>query len=220
MFTGIVTDMGEVMTVLPRGRLTRLQIACGYDAKEIMLGASIACSGVCLTVVDVKPNRAGAIFDVDAAAETLRLTSVGNWRVGSKINLERALKIGDELGGHLVTGHVDGLAKIISRDDLGQNDDQAEATAANDRMTCFWIEAPTIELAGYIARKGSVTLDGVSLTVNAVEEKRFSVLLIPHTLRVTTFNARREGDFLNLEVDLMARYAGRLSDFNKKQESL
>jgi riboflavin synthase len=207
MFTGIVTDMGEVMTVLPRGRLTRLQIACGYDAKEIMLGASIACSGVCLTVVDVKSNRAGAIFDVDAAAETLRLTSVGNWRVGSKINLERALKIGDELGGHLVTGHVDGLAKIISRDDLGQNDDQAEATAA-------------IELAGYIARKGSVTLDGVSLTVNAVEEKRFSVLLIPHTLRVTTFNARREGDFLNLEVDLMARYAGRLSDFNKKQESL
>lgn len=168
----------------------------------------------------MKPNGAGAIFDVDAAAETLRLTSVKNWRVGSKINLERALKIGDELGGHLVTGHVDGLAKIISRDDLGQNDDQTEASAANDQMTCFWIEAPTNELAGYIAGKGSITLDGVSLTVNAVEGKRFSVLVIPHTLRVTTLNARRECDFLNLEVDLMARYARRLSVFNKTQNSL
>ncbi len=220
MFTGIVTDMGEVVTVLPRGGLMRLQIACGYDAKEIMLGASIACSGVCLTVVDVKPNGTGAIFDVDAASETLRLTSIGNWRVGSKINLERALKIGDELGGHLVSGHVDGLALIISREDLSQRENQSKASAIDDQMTCFWIEAPTNELAGYIAKKGSVTLDGVSLTVNAVEGKRFSVLVIPHTLRVTTLNARREGDLLNLEVDLMARYAGRLSDFNKTQDSL
>ena len=213
MFTGIVTDMGEVITVQPSGGSTHLQIACGYDARKITLGASIACSGVCLTVVDVTPQGTGAIFDVDAAAETLRLTSVGNWRVGSKINLERALKIGDELGGHLVTGHVDGLAKIISREEVGRQDNLAEA--ANDQMTCFWLEAPTNELAAYIAKKGSVTLDGVSLTVNAIEGKNFSVLLIPHTLKVTTFNSRREGDCLNLEVDLMARYAGRLSEFNK-----
>jgi riboflavin synthase len=213
MFTGIVTDMGEVITVQPSIGLTHLQIACGYDARKITLGASIACSGVCLTVVDVIPQGTGAIFDVDAAAETLRLTSVGNWRVGSKINLERALKIGDELGGHLVTGHVDGLAKIISREEVGRQDNLAEA--ANDQMTCFWLEAPTNELAAYIAKKGSVTLDGVSLTVNAIEGKNFSVLLIPHTLKVTTFNSRREGDCLNLEVDLMARYAGRLSEFNK-----
>ncbi len=213
MFTGIVTDMGEVITVQPSGGLTHLQIACGYDARKITLGASIACSGVCLTVVDVTPQGTGAIFDVDAAAETLRLTSVGNWRVGSKINLERALKIGDELGGHLVTGHVDGLAKIISREEVGRQDNLAEA--ANDQMTWFWLEAPTNELAAYIAKKGSVTLDGVSLTVNAIEGKNFSVLLIPHTLKVTTFNSRREGDCLNLEVDLMARYAGRLSEFNK-----
>ena len=219
MFTGIVTDMGEVINILPRLGLTRLQISCGYDATEIMLGASIACSGVCLTVVDVKTDGAGAIFDVDAAAETLRLTSVGKWCVGSKINLERALKIGDELGGHLVTGHVDGLAKILSRENLGQKDDQARDSTLDDQMACFWIEAPTNELAGYIARKGSITLDGVSLTVNAVDGKRFSVLVIPHTLKVTTLNDRREGDFLNLEVDLMARYAGRLSDFNKTQNS-
>ena len=119
----------------------------------------------------------------------------------------------------LFRSHVDGLAKILSRENLGQKDDQAGDSTLDGQMACFWIEAPTNELAGYIARKGSITLDGVSLTVNAVEGKRFSVLVIPHTLKVTTLNDRREGDFLNLEVDLMARYAGRLSDFNKTQNS-
>jgi riboflavin synthase len=198
MFTGIVTDMGEVVSIAPRGELRRLRIACSYDADSIALGASIACSGVCLTVVAVPCEGARTIFEVDAAAETLAVTTVGTWVEGTRINLERALKIGDELGGHIVTGHVDGVAKILSRDDF-------------DDMSRFWIEAPR-DLSRFIAKKGSVALDGVSLTVNEVEENRFSVLLIPHTLAVTTLGARRAGDELNIEVDLMARYAARLSE--------
>lgn len=198
MFTGIVTDVGEVVSVEPRGGLRRLRIACSYDAERIALGASIACSGACLTVVAVAREDARTIFDVDAAAETLAVTSVGNWKPGTRVNLERALKIGDELGGHIVTGHVDGIARIVSRDGF-------------DDMAHFWIETPH-ELSGFVARKGSVALDGVSLTVNDVEENRFSILLIPHTLAVTTFGARQGGDALNIEVDLMARYAARLSE--------
>ncbi|CCJ05921.1 riboflavin synthase [Methylocystis sp. SC2] len=197
MFTGIVTDVGQVVSIAPRGELRRLRIACSYDADGIALGASIACSGVCLTVVAVAREGARTIFDVDAAAETLAVTTVGTWVVGTSINLERALKIGDELGGHIVTGHVDGIAKVLSREDF-------------DDMSKFWIEAPR-ELSRFIAKKGSVALDGVSLTVNEVEENRFSVLLIPHTLSVTTLGGRRAGDALNIEVDLMARYAARLS---------
>ncbi|MGD9657711.1 MAG: riboflavin synthase [Methylocystis sp.] len=198
MFTGIVTDVGEVVSIEPRGELRRLRIACSYDVESIALGASIACSGVCLTVVAVARDGARTIFEVDAAAETLAVTTVGTWVEGTRINLERALRIGDELGGHLVTGHVDGVAKILSRDDF-------------DDMSRFWIEAPH-ELSRFVAKKGSVALDGVSLTVNEVEGDRFSVLLIPHTLAVTTLGARRAGEALDIEVDLMARYAARLSE--------
>ncbi|MFY9628849.1 MAG: riboflavin synthase [Methylocystis sp.] len=197
MFTGIITDMGEVVSVEERGALRRLRIACSYPAESIALGASIACSGPCLTVVAAAGEGERTYFEIDAAAETLARTTAAQWRVGTKINLERALKIGDELGGHIVTGHVDGMAKIVSRDDF-------------DGMARFMIEAPH-ELARFIAPKGSVTLDGVSLTVNEVEGDRFSVLIIPHTLAVTTIGARKAADFFNLEVDLMARYAARLT---------
>lgn len=198
MFTGIVTDVGEVLSVEPRGELRRLRIACSYESDSIALGASIACSGVCLTVVAAAREGARTVFDVDAAAETLAVTTVGTWACGTRVNLERALKIGDELGGHIVTGHVDGVARIMSRDDF-------------DDMSRFWIAAPH-ELSRFIAKKGSVALDGVSLTVNEVDRDRFSVLLIPHTLSVTTLGALRAGDAVNIEVDLMARYAARLSE--------
>jgi len=198
MFTGIVTDNGEVLSVEPRGALRRLRIACNYDADTIALGASIACSGVCLTVVAVVREGGRTIFEVDAAAETLARTTVGTWTGGARVNLERALKIGDELGGHIVAGHVDGVARILSRDDF-------------DGMARFWIEAPR-ELSRYIAQKGSVALDGASLTVNEVEGDLFSILLIPHTLAATTFGGRGAGEALNIEVDMMARYAARLSE--------
>jgi riboflavin synthase len=198
MFTGVITDLGEIVCVEPRGELRRLRIACSYASETIALGASIACSGACLTVVGVTREGPRTVFDVDAAAETLACTSVGSWTVGSRVNLERALKIGDELGGHIVTGHVDGVARLVARDDF-------------DGMARFWIETPR-EFSRFIAPKGSVALDGASLTVNDVEGDRFSVLLIPHTLAVTTFAARKAGDPLNLEVDLMARYAARLNE--------
>jgi riboflavin synthase len=198
MFTGIVTDIGEILSVEPRGDLKRLRVACAYDPDTIALGASIANSGVCLTVVAIGREGGRCVFDVDAAAETLAKTTVGRWAEGTRVNLERALKIGDELGGHIVTGHVDGVARILSRDDF-------------DGMARFWIEAPP-ELSRFIAQKGSVALDGASLTVNEVDGDRFSILLIPHTLAVTTFGARRAGDALNVEVDMMARYAARLSE--------
>jgi riboflavin synthase len=201
MFTGIITDVGDLLSVEPRGELRRLSIASSFPAEDIALGASIACSGPCLTVVEVSRTARGAIFEVDAAAETLARTSVSKWGVGDRVNLERALKIGDELGGHIVTGHVDGMARIISRDDF-------------DGMARFWIEAPH-DLSRFIAQKGSVTLDGVSLTVNDVKGDSFSVLIIPHTLDVTTFGERKAGDPLNLEVDLMARYAARLSEYGR-----
>lgn len=197
MFTGIVTDIGEVLAVEPRAEgLRRLRIACGYDPATIALGASIACSGICLTVVARGAEAARAFFDVDLAAETLAITTAGTWRTGTKLNLERSLKIGDELGGHIVTGHVDGLAEVAAREDLPD-------------MARFALSVPE-PLSRFIAQKGSVALDGVSLTVNAVEGNRFSVLLIPHTLAVTTLGDARADSRLNLEVDLMARYAARL----------
>ncbi len=199
MFTGIVTDLGEVVAVRPRGEgLHRLKIACSYERATIVEGASIACSGVCLTVVGVGEEDGRTWFAVDAAAETLRLTTVGSWRHGSRINLERALKYGDELGGHMVAGHVDGLAALISREDLTESARLA-------------LRAPA-ELARYIAPKGSVTLDGVSLTVNEVAGDTFSVLVIPHTLKVTTLGTLAAGESVNLEVDLLARYAARLAE--------
>ncbi|NVO13548.1 MAG: riboflavin synthase [Rhodoplanes sp.] len=199
MFTGIVTDIGTVVAVAPRADdLRRLTIACGYDRTGIVDGASIACSGTCLTVVAAGVDNGRTWFAVDAAAETLRLTTVGRWTVGSRVNLERALKIGDELGGHLVTGHVDGLADLVSREDLGE-------------MARMTFRVPTT-LARFVATKGSVTLAGVSLTVNEVAGDTFSVLLIPHTLEVTTLGELAAGDQANLEVDLMARYAARLAE--------
>jgi riboflavin synthase len=199
MFTGIVTDIGEVLAVEPRAEgLARLKIACRYDPHTIDIGASIACSGLCLTVVarGVDGNRGW--FAVDAAAETLRVTTVGGWKSGTRINLERALKVGDELGGHIVAGHADGLAQVLRREDLTD-------------MARFTFRAPA-ELARFIAPKGSVALDGVSLTVNEAAQDTFSVLIIPHTLEVTTLAALAVGDTVNLEVDLMARYAARLME--------
>ncbi len=197
MFTGIVTDLGEVVKVTPRANtLSRIEIGCGYDPASIALGASISCSGICLTVVEVAAQAGRCVFAVDAAAETLRVTNAGRWQPGVKLNLERALKAGDELGGHIVSGHVDGLAEVVSREDLT---DQAR----------FVLRAPKA-ISRFIAAKGSVALDGVSLTVNDVAGDDFSVHIIPHTLAVTTFGALKAGDQLNLEIDVMARYAARL----------
>ena len=199
MFTGIVTDVGEVLATEERAEgLRRLTIGCAYDPASIALGASIACSGVCMTAVEIAATSGPRWFRVDAAAETLAVTTVGRWHKSTRVNLERSLKIGDELGGHLVSGHVDGIAEVLARDDLP---DMA-------RMR-FGIPAP---LARFIAQKGSVALDGVSLTVNAVVDNTFSVLIIPHTLQVTTFAALRPGDAVNIEVDMMARYAARLTE--------
>ncbi len=204
MFTGLVTDVGEVVSVEGgQGSVKRLRIHSSYDPATIALGASIACGGPCLTVVGFGPRKAGCWFEVDAAAETLARTTVGQWSPGTRINLERSLKIGDELGGHIVTGHVDGVARIEARMEVTPGDDSWGPTARFD------IRAPA-DLSRFIAEKGSVCLDGTSLTVNSVGGDVFSVLLIPHTLSVTTWGERRTGDPLNLEVDLMARYAARL----------
>jgi riboflavin synthase len=199
MFTGIVTDIGEVIAVEPRAEgLKRLAIACSYERASIAKGASIACSGACLTVVETGEKDGQTWFAADAAAETLRLTTVGTWRPGTKINLERSLKIGDELGGHIVAGHVDGVARVLAREEMTD-------------MARFVLRVRQ-DLARFIAVKGSVTLDGVSLTVNEVERDTFSVLVIPHTLKVTTLGALTVDAEVNLEVDLMARYAARLID--------
>jgi riboflavin synthase len=205
MFTGIVTDKGRVADVSDAGRLRRIRIDAAYDPAGIALGASIACSGPCLTVVAVGDRPGGSWFEVDAAAETLARTTVGEWTIGTAINLERSLRIGDELGGHIVTGHVDGVATIVSREAVTAGDNPWGPTARFD------IRAPQA-LARFIAEKGSVCLDGTSLTVNAVEGDVFSVLVIPHTLAVTTWGERKEGDRLNIEIDLMARYAARLAE--------
>ena len=199
MFTGIVSDVGEVRAVVPRaGDLRRIGIACAYPHNSIALGASIACAGICLTVTETAQNAGRTVFSVDAAAETLRVTTADDWKPGSKLNLERSLKMGDELGGHLVSGHIDGVATLEQRDDLTDS----------ARMT---FRAPDA-LMHFIAPKGSVALDGVSLTVNEVGRDTFSVVIIPHTLQVTTFGALRTGARVNLEVDQMARYAARLAE--------
>jgi riboflavin synthase len=205
MFTGIVTEIGTVAHVEGGVNLRRLRIACFYDPAGIAIGASIACAGCCLTAVAVGGEAGASWFEVEAAAETLRLTQVGTWQAGTRVNLERALKIGDELGGHIVTGHVDALAEILSRDEVTPSDANWGATAR------FTLRAPK-PLHRFIAAKGSVALDGVSLTVNHVEDDRFSVLLIPHTLAVTTFGARQAGESVHLEIDMMARYAARLAE--------
>lgn len=195
MFTGIISDLGRVRAVEARGD-TRLTIETGYDTETIETGASIACSGACLTVVDKGPNWFGA----DVSAETLSKTTLGDWAPGTAVNLERALKLGDELGGHLVSGHVDGIAEVSERVEEGGSLRLAFTAAA--------------ALMPLIAAKGSVTLDGVSLTVNIVEDTaaggRFEVNIIPHTAAVTTLGACRPGSRVNLEIDLLARYVQRL----------
>jgi riboflavin synthase len=206
MFTGLISDIGEVVHVEDEGPLRRLRVACGYDASSLGVGASVAHGGVCLTVVNI--GRAGnrATINVDIGAETLALTTAKTWREGTKLNLERSLRLGDELGGHLVSGHVDGVAEIVSREDF-------------DGMAEFKIRAPS-RLAKFIAQKGSVALDGTSLTVNRVDGEAFSILLIPHTLAVTTWGERRAGDLINIEVDQMARYAARLIEASKDQNPI
>ena len=200
MFTGLISDVGKLVSVTPRGGLKRLKIASHYPHESLELGASVAHDGVCMTLVAFGPRADEEGFvswhEVDAAAETLAVTSAGAWAQGERINLERALRLGDELGGHMVSGHVDGVATLLSRRDF-------------DGMAHFEIEAPK-NLAKFVAEKGSVALNGTSLTVNKVESNVFTILLIPHTLEVTNWGGRKPGDRLNIEVDTMARYAARL----------
>jgi riboflavin synthase len=191
MFTGIVTDLGHVRR-LRRGEIVDLTIATAWDTTTIAIGASIACSGPCLTVVAVEPGA----FAVQASAETLACTTLGGWREGTPVNLERPLRLGDELGGHLVSGHVDGVARIVER--------RPEAESVR-----FVFEAPDA-LTSFIAAKGSVALDGVSLTVNEVSGRRFGVNIIPHTLACTNFGEALAGQDMNLEIDQIARYVARL----------
>ena len=200
MFTGIVTDVGTVDSIVPLAEGVRLRIRTAYDPAGIAMGASIAHAGTCLTVTALPaPGAADRWYEVEAWEEALRLTTIAGWKSGTRINLERSLKIGDELGGHLVSGHVDGTAEILSI--------KAEGDAVR-----YTLRAPA-ELARFVAPKGSVALDGTSLTVNAVHGADFDVLLIRHTLEVTTWGERKVGDRVNFEVDTMARYAARLSEF-------
>jgi riboflavin synthase len=203
MFTGIVTDVGTIAVVKPLKQGVGLRIDTVYEPQTIAIGASIACGGVCLTVTALPEQDSNARwFEVEAWEEALRLTTASTWKAGSRINLERALKIGDELGGHIVSGHVDRMATIVAREDEGD-------------AVRFTLEAPR-ELAKFIAPKGSVALDGTSLTVNKVDGVRFDVLLIHHSLAVTTWGDRLVGDRVNLEIDTMARYAARLADAAKE----
>lgn len=196
MFTGIISDVGDVIEMTPVGERARLVVASAYDPTSVDIGASIANAGVCLTAVAVERRGGGSRIAFDVGAETLAVTTLGSWKWGDRVNLERSLRLGDELGGHMVSGHVDGVAEVLSRRDF-------------DRMAHFRFRAPE-DCTRFIAVKGSVALDGTSLTVNAVEGDVFEVLLIPHTLAVTTWGERKAGDKVNLEVDQMARYAARL----------
>ena len=195
MFTGIITDLGQVEAVVPASEGDSwFRISTSYDLSEVEIGASIACSGCCLTVVEKGENS----FAVDVSGETLSKTNLGDWQVGHRVNLERSLKVGDELGGHLVYGHVDGVAEIVGSEPEGGS-------------TRWRFRAPA-ELARFIAPKGSVALDGVSLTVNEVEGREFGVNIIPHTTAVTSFGSYQVGDRVNLEIDVLARYVARLRE--------
>ncbi len=198
MFTGIVTDVGEVLALQPQGDL-RARIGTGYDVGGIDIGASIACEGVCLTVVD-KGTAPRGWFEVQISAETVSKTNLSGWAVGKRLNLERSLKLGDELGGHIVSGHVDGVAEVV----------RLRAEGDSLRVT---FRAPE-ELAKFIAPKGSVALNGTSLTVNEVDGRDFGINFIPHTRAVTTWGGVALGDAVNLEVDTMARYVARLREWD------
>ena len=195
MFTGIITDIGTIRSVVQRGDL-RIEIATGYDVTSVDMGASIACDGVCLTVVEKTSDS----FSVDVSAESAGLTNIGEWKTGHPVNLERALKVGDELGGHIVSGHVDGVAEIVALRDQGDS----------TRVT---LRAPNA-LAKFIAPKGSVALNGTSLTVNEVNGTHFGINFIPHTKAVTTWGSSTVGDRVNLEIDTLARYVARLQDWS------
>lgn len=198
MFTGIITDVGEVV----EGKGGHFAIRSGYPAAGIAIGASISCDGVCLTVTSVRAGEAGgSIFTVDVSNETSSKSTLGQWLAGMRVNLERSLTAGDELGGHVVSGHVDGIARLV------------DVRPDGDSMRLSF-EAPE-HLAIYIAPKGSIALDGTSLTVNEVSGTRFGVNLIPHTLTVTTWGRKKPGDPVNLEVDLFARYVARLMEFRR-----
>ncbi len=192
MFTGLVTDLGEVKEVVSGDGGARLTIATAYDTSEISVGASIACNGCCLTALDLKPGQ----FAVDVSRETLDRTTLGTWEPGRRVNLERSLKLGDELGGHLVSGHVDCVAEVSS-------------VRADGDSVRFTIKLP-IDFAPFVAEKGSVAIDGVSLTVNEVSDDSFGVNIIPHTQQVTSFGHLQEGDAVNIEIDMLARYVARL----------
>lgn len=198
MFTGIISDIGRLRRIVP-GVDTRLEIETRFDPDGIALGASIACSGICLTVIEKGRDSGQAWFAVQASQETLARTTLGTWRTDHRINLERALKAGDELGGHLVSGHVDGVGEIVSRTAVGGGDGSTE----------FVLRAPSA-LMPFIAAKGSIALDGVSLTVNRVENDRFFINLIPHSLQETTFGQAQAGQPVNVEIDMLARYVARI----------
>lgn len=193
MFTGIITDIGRLRSIEQRGDL-RLTIETAYETGSIDMGASIACHGACLTVVDKGPGW----FAVDVSQETLDRTAIGAMSEGSPMNLERSLRVGDELGGHIVTGHVDGLSNILEIEPVGDS-------------FRFVFDLPA-DLAGFVAEKGSVTLNGASLTVNAVNEGSFEINIIPHTQERTTFGQMKAGDPVNMEIDILARYVARLAD--------
>jgi riboflavin synthase len=197
MFTGIVTDIGNLIS-RDGGRFT---VRSGYAAETIAVGASISCDGACLTATDVRVSGQGCTFTVDVSNETLSKTTLGDWQAGQKINLERALKAGDELGGHIVSGHVDGVARILD-------------IRADGQSRRYTVEAPG-DLARYIAPKGSVALDGISLTVNEVDGRTFGVNIIPHTLTHTTLGLKKPADAMNLEVDLFARYVARALEYRR-----
>ena len=195
MFTGIISDIGELVA----RREGRFTIRCGYPATSIAIGASIACDGACLTAIEVARASEGSLFTVDVSNETLARTTLGQWQPGRRINLERALRAGDELGGHIVAGHVDAVGRLVDMQPDGNS----------WRLT---IEAPS-ELARYTAPKGSVALDGISLTVNEVEKSSFGINIVPHTLTHTTLGAKKPGDRVNLEADVFARYVARAMEF-------
>lgn len=197
MFTGIVTAVGRVVAI-ERGPILRFSIASSYLADSFELGCSVAHDGVCLTVVSVDAHGEGSRHSVEISPETLHRSTLGHWEVGTEINLERSLKIGDELGGHMVQAHIDGVGKIVERED-------------QDGWLKFSIEAPESVLP-FIAEKGSIAVNGVSLTVNGVADARFDLMIIPHTASHTTFGNLQSGDHVNLEVDVMARYAARLME--------
>ena len=197
MFTGIISAIGCLEVIVDKGD-RQLRISCGWDCQTIEIGSSIACSGICLTVVNVGDQW----FEVVASAETMAVSTLGGWQVGTSINLERALRLGDELGGHIVSGHVDGLAQIVS-------------ITPNGDSHIVWLDSPE-SLAPYIATKGSVTLDGVSLTVNEVKGTVFSVNIIQHSWNVTCWRESEKGQMMNMEIDMLARYVARLAEFNKE----